>query len=193
MHYLPSLASRCHEVYLAWSVARHPPPLALRQGDAVIVCDAIEAYRSLFAASHVAAIRRLVRRANEQGIPVVFTSWSRTDKHRGDAVDAKGHWSDYIPASQRGVLRELEAARVVDVHFTNALCHPRVREAIQGCTRLVLAGGWGESCVLHTARAATEEYATPPQVVANATVGHPIALTCALVQLQLLYADVTSV
>lgn len=196
--YLPSLWLRLREAAALVSRVRAPPPAEWREGDLLIVCDAIEAYRPLFSLRSIVALLDLVASAHEAGVEVILTRWTRVDRSRGDAIDCKAHWSDYVPAEESYLFLPADAVppsgvRVVDVHHTNALAAPEVAAAAEGKRRLVLAGGWAESCVLHTARAATERSGLVPSlVVAEATVGHAPQRLLALCTLQALYADVVS-
>lgn len=196
-HYLPPLRARLVEfARTLWRVLVATPPLELRPGDCVVVCDAIEAYRSLFSPRHVRALRELVHLAEREKIPVVYTRWNRVDNSRGDAVDAKGHWSEYVhEISQTCLMPEVPRTNddvVVPVIYPNALSHTAVLErcAQPPCgRRVVIAGGWAEACVISTARAALE-HNLRPVVVSDATVGHAGARTLALVQIQTLCGEV---
>lgn len=194
--YLPSLWTRTRQLArTAWHVLVSTPRVALRPGeDCVVVCDPIEAYRALYTPAHLAALRALLTEAALCGVPIVYTRWVRVDASRADAVDAKGHWSDYVPAlSQCRFLPEVAAHTTPDLIcstvFPNAFAHADFAAFCErvGARRLVLAGGWAEACVLSTARAALE-HGLCPVVVADATVGHLVTPT--LVQVQLLYGEV---
>ena len=175
-----------------------PPPLELTSDDVVVVCDPIEAYAALFTPFKVRAIARLMALAAEAKAPVIVTRWARVDASGGDAVDAKGHWSNYVPTGTNYVMRDLTgamalaAATVVPVKFTNAFAHPEVLRRTTGKRRLVVAGAWAESCVLQTAHAALE-HDMCPVVVTSATAGHAFASFYALMQVVLCIGEVARV
>lgn len=159
----------------------------------LLVCDAIHAYESLFTDQVLCDLRKLVASARDNDVTVIFTRWMRTSRARDDAVDQKGHWSDYVTSDQTALLDGLfeEGDEVVGMYHTNALTNAQCGEIVSDSRRIVLAGCWTESCILHTARAATaEDNLYPSAVVANACTGHTGMATWALVQMQLLYADV---
>ena len=187
MSYLPSVWARLWELWAA--IVHVPPRLVFAPGDVLVVCDAIEAYRPLFRSP--LPVQVLIKAAHAAKVPVVLTRWVRTDVSTfDDAVDAKAHWSFYVPPGQTDLLVDSQDATVVDVRFTDAFAHPAFRDAMPtDAKRVVLAGAWGESCVLNTARAALS-HTLQPVVVQDATVGHGLANWWACVQVQLFYGQV---
>ena len=148
----------------------------------------------MFSAKVLRNLQMLIKDARDNDVPVVFTRWCRTDTMRGDAVDQKEHWSAYIPKEQSEILSELtveEEDAVCSVIHSNALTHTSLMGIAEESARLVIAGGWTESCVSHTAHAASEiGHLSPCAVVSDATVGHALVHTLCLVHLQLICADV---
>ena len=128
--YLPSLGTRLREVasaaLRAWGLWRPRRFVAFPPGAVLVVLDPIEAYRSLFSVHRLAMLARLVLHARLAGVPVVVTRW---DRHRpapgeGDAIDAKGHWSFYVPPGQSSLLlNNDDKTAVVSMRHTNALTH----------------------------------------------------------------------
>ena len=156
-----------------------------------MVCDAIVAYRSLFSEECIASILLLVGLARQRGVPVVFTRWDRVDSSRGDAIDAKCHWSDYVAENETDLFLAVKGVEVTGVHHTNALTSSTVRDLVEGGKRAVVCGSWTESCVLHTCRACIEEN-KHCIVVKEACAGHFPSSMAALMTLQALYAEVVS-
>ena len=191
--YLPGVWNRFLEVKALLIHIWSPPVGAFREGDVLMVLDAIRAYESLFDMRQRLSLERLVKTARGKGIPIVFTRWKRVDKSRDDAVDAKGHWSDYVPLDETSLLVVPEKEDIVaDVFFTNAFSSDVVCEAIKDKRRLVLAGGWLESCVTDTARVSMQRDMDVSVVVKSATVGHSWMWYFSWVTLQMLYANVVS-
>lgn len=192
--YLPPLKQRLGEIWQANRFVRDPPPHVWRTGDVLLVMDAIEAYRCMFTEDVLERLLMCIKDARDNEVPIVFTRWCRTNKHMGDAIDTKGHWSDYVPVDQTDLLSEIEVQEddlVVHVKHTNALCHPQVSGLVEDACRLVLAGGWAESCVVQTARASTElSHLSPAAIVSDVMVGHRFAYTAALIHMQMYCADV---
>lgn len=185
-----------HNLLAFWKTYAHvrrPPALQWRDGDVLVVLDALEAYRELFPAKKVSHLRATIRSARTHGVPVVFTQWARTVRGAvGDVIDRKGHWSDYIPASQNRLLvAPLDDEPVIPTMHTNAFAHPAFLALVKDKTRLVLCGSWTEACITNTARGATEHpWLNTSAVVASATAGYHH--TMSLVKLQMLYADVVA-
>lgn len=196
--YLPPVWTRLWELLHAILHVLFPPTVEFQPGDCLIVCDAIVAYQSLFSDTAVTAVRRVVRDATRAGIPVVYTQWVRvrppTDE--GDAVDVKGHWSEYIPdITQSRILPTVTngptPTLVADVRFPNAFVRDSVAELCGSAKRVVLAGAWTESCILATSRGALERN-LKPVVVKNACVGHAPASWLALICIQLFCGEIVS-
>lgn len=191
MSYLPSCGYRLYESLSALRHVMFPPALVFEEGDALVVCDPIEAYRDLYSERSLRVISSLIRQAQARGVPVIYTRWVRTDQRMMDAVDAKGHWSEYV--HERDGTHLLKGLPVPDdvihVRFANAFVAPRLSHYTQRGKRLILAGGWVEACILATARGALE-HNIRPVVVADAAVGHALAFTPSLVQFQLLCGEV---
>lgn len=193
MTYLPSLWTRLWELWTTLWHVWYPPSAIWKEGDVLLVLDAIQAYDSLFTPKHLTALEHLLESAKANQVPVLFTQWSRVDKSRQDPVDDKGHWSDYVDATERSLLIPATPEdRTADVAFTNAFCAPEVVDFTKDAKRIVLAGGWAESCILDTARTAQQRGLHGTVVVKEATVGHSRDWLPSLLKLQLLYADVVS-
>ena len=189
--YLPSKWKRLKELKNAVTTLIHPPSATWQPDDILIVCDAIFAYTSLFNADCINAVNNLIESAKTNNIEIVFTKWSRTSRKLNDAIDTKGHWSDYVPGDQTDLLFSVHGIHVVDVYHTNALCSPEVEKLLINKKRIILAGCWTESCILHTARAATEKADMLPSIIVKpATTGHFPMSFISLLTLQMLYADV---
>ena len=194
--YMPPLFMRVRELLRAVQRVWNPPPFGTWQdGDVLIVCDPIEAYRSLFAPVTLRTVRTAVCTARDAGVPVVVTRWVRDTATDLDAVDAKGHWSYYVPRGQSRVLPDALAGGVpdtlADVVHPNAFSNTGVREVTAKARRVVLAGTWTESCVIQTARGALE-HNLHVSVLADACVGHVGVAWWALLQIQLLLGEVVA-
>ena len=188
------MCTRLLELIMCVKHVLFPPSLHWKDGDVLIVCDAIEAYRSLFTGISIKKLTALIKSAECSGVRIIFTRWNRTDKSRRDAIDKKGNWSDYVPHDQTELLHEIRHYDYLSfhVHHTNVFAHPLIVSSVGNCKRIVLAGSWSESCILNTARCCTEIPALEPCcVVKPASVGHSIMSFISMVQLQSLYADVT--
>lgn len=189
--YLPSAWLRIRELVVAVRHVWDPPPLQScldPDRDVVIVLDPIEAYRSLHTERSISAIRRTVRQALDADVPVLLTRWVRCDASRGDAVDAKLHWSNYVPKEQCDVLAELSDldVSVYDVVHTNAFTNEELSERVLHSgmrRRALLVGAWTESCVYATAHACLERNIAPV-LVQNACVGHAWVAWASLVGFQ---------
>lgn len=192
--YLPPLGQRIKELWKSFHHVKNPPLHKWVPGDVLVVLGAIEAYRCMYTSDQMTKLIMLIQDARDHEVPIVFTRCCRTDNSRGDAVDQKGHWSEYVPPDQTHLFHEIavdEDDVVASVTHTNALTHPRVRGLAEECQRLVLAGCWTESCVANTAHAACEfSHHASPVIVADATTGHSPVHTYTLVRLQLYCADI---
>lgn len=189
--YLPSFWYRLWQLVRLLARVWFPPSMRWHEGDVLVVLDAIHAYATLFSSEHLRQLNLLVDSARANRIPIVFTRWSRTDARLGDAVDKKGHWTDYVPSSEL-ILPCRQEDTVADVVYTNAFTSPKVTDVTGGRRRLVLAGGWLESCVIDTARSSQPLGFDVTVVVKPATVGHWGVRTLSLLKLQALYATVVS-
>ena len=158
-------------------------------GVAVVVLDAIRSYESLFDVDTLRSIDRTVRWAEERGHRVVYTRWVRTREmsDAGDSIDAKGHWTFYVPPGTSESL--VSDAYHIPTRFTNAFSHEAFQEAVGDCTSLVLTGAWTESCVINTARAAVER-GFDVTVLRPACTGHRMSRWVSLFTLQDMYATV---
>ena len=197
--YLPNLKTRLVET---WNIIRHimsPPTFAWPLRSTLVILDPIEAYASLFDATTIDNIQRLIDGAEHLEIPIIVTRWQRTlpsttgDADPGDAIDPKGHWTFYVPVGQSNILPTLripESAQIIDVRHTNAFMSDAF--APEECSRLIIAGSWMESCVINTARAGLDRN-HPVTVVKNACAGHSPGYWTALYALQLAYGSVVNV
>lgn len=192
--YLPSFRQRMKELWSAYRYVRAPPKHEWYSGDVLIVLDAIEAYRSLYTKDIIDCLLMVIKDARDNQVPIVFTRWCRTTKTKNDAIDRKGHWSEYVPAEQTELLKELtliDRDTIADVFFTNALTHSVVMDLVKQSSRIVLAGGWTESCVIQTARASCEmSNLAPTAILSDVMVGHALVHTMSLMQLQMYCANV---
>ena len=194
MAYLPGVKTRVGELVQALKTIYSPPLLTFEEDDVLIVLDAIEAYRNLFTDDQISTLRNMIRNAQEKSIPVLFTRWSRVDKTQNDAVDRKGHWSDYVPTDQTSLLVELQdlaTSNVFQVGFINAFTNMYFKEKIEeeNPSRAIIAGGWIESCIMATSKACLE-YGIYPVVVTNCSVGHRGLSLASLVSFQTIVGDV---
>ena len=109
--YLPSTRARWTEMVSGFRTITNPPTFAWPQECALIVLDAIEAYRSLYSDAMIANVQKLLDQADNLGIPIIMSQWVRTRPaalQPSDAIDDKGYWSFYIPdRRQSAILREL--------------------------------------------------------------------------------------
>ena len=195
MAYLPGIRTRTGELVQSLKTIYSPPLLTFGKDDVLIVLDAIEAYRNLFSDENISTMRNLIQNAQEKNIPVLFTRWARTDKTQNDAVDLKGHWSDYVPVDQTSLLEELQdlatTSNIFKVGFTNAFTNTHFKEKIEeeNPSRAIIAGGWIESCIMATSKACLE-YGIYPIVVTNCSVGHRGLSLASLVSFQTIIGDV---
>ena len=175
MPYLRPLAYRLNEAWDACKRVRSPPPLVFQEGAALVICNPIEAYRGMFTPDMIDTMRRLIQRARASGVPVIFVRWNRYDKFLDDAIDKKGHAMLYVPIDERCILSEIARSctpsLIVPISFVNAFAHEKFRDALRGRKRIVLAGGWTESCIRDTAKGALEEN-IEAAVVKDACAGH---------------------
>ena len=193
MSYIPSMTQRLGQLWDAWKHIRSPPPMAFQDGDVLVVCNPIDAYRNLITPAVTQSIQNLMKRAELEGVPVIITRWNRCDKSLNDAIDKRGHWTLYIPKEERCILREVATActptAVIPVDFTNAWHHEEFRNALHGYNRVVFAGTWTESCIRDTAKGAVEEN-KDIALVENACIGHGLLHTIALLGIQMSIGDV---
>ena len=188
---MPTKWERIKELKKTVTEVMYPPNATWKSTDVLIVCDAIYAYKSLFNTECIHATQKLIQSAKLNNIEIIFTKWSRTSKILNDVIDVKGHWSDYVPYDQTNLIFSDAGIHVVNVYHTNALRSPDVQELIKNKTRIILAGCWTESCIMHTARAASEQVDMLPSIVIKpATTGHFPMSYFSLITLQMLYADV---
>ena len=195
--YLPSLITRIGEMASTIRTVYNPPKFAWTEGSALIILDAIEAYRPLFSAQTIANIQSLIDAAEAMKIPIVFTQWVRVPPSTGlsDSIDKKGHWTFYIPSrSQAMILKELRvprSAQKIKVAYTN-LFMQREHWSVPNNAHLVICGSWTESCVINTTRAALD-HGHDITVVKNACGGHAPASFLALYSIQLCYGQVCQI
>ena len=196
--YLPSFRTRLTEMVSAVRIIANPPAFAWPQECALIVLDAIEAYRPLYSDTMIANMQKLLNEAEHLGIPIIMSQWVRTRPaalQPSDAIDDKGYWSFYIPdRRQSAILRELRvpsSAKTIDVSYTNLFMH-RDDWSVPERSHLILCGGWTESCVINTARAALD-HGHPVTVVSNACAGHAPMSLLALYSVQLAYGRVCKI
>jgi nicotinamidase-related amidase len=191
--YLPSRWQRLKEIFNSIIHTKNPPDGYWKDTDVLVICDVIDAYRTLFDDTHIAALNLLIKSARENNVVIIFTRWSRFNNVLHDAIDIKGHWSDYIPENECGLILDSSGAHIVDVYHTNAFASDKFQQLTLGKERLILAGCWTESCVLHTARAATEKKNMSPSIIVkSATSGHFPQSWLALNTMQLLYGNVVN-
>ena len=193
MSYLPPISKRATEIMQALKTIISPPSLEFENNDVLIVLDVIEAYRHLFTERHISTLRNMIQTANEKDIPVLFTRWNRTDKTNHDAIDRKGHWSDYTPSDETHLLKELQdlGTHVFQVKFTNAFTNTEFQNKIKEInpSRAIIAGGWIESCVMATSKSC-QENGIYPMIVTNCSVGHRGLALASLVSFQTITGDV---
>ena len=188
---MPTKWKRIQELKETVTSVMYPPNTTWKSADVLIICDVIYAYKSLFNAECMHEIEKLIKSAKLNNIEIIFTKWSRTSKILNDAIDIKGHWSDYVPYDQTNFIFSDAGIHVVNVYHTNALRSPEIQELIKNKNRIILAGCWTESCIIHTARAASEQVNMLPSIVVKpATTGHFPISYFSLITLQMLYADV---
>ena len=161
----------------------------------VLALDAVEPYRELWDCEKHQHLKRLLNVARANRNRVVFTQWARTRASPADAMTARGpHWSYCLPsdtlvdgcAPLLPGLKE-EGDECVAVVATNALATPEL--SLPPRAPLVLAGMWTESCVINTARAATED-GREVYVYAPACAGHAGISRYVLWTIQSFYAEV---
>lgn len=190
--YLPSARSRFYEILSTLRRVWRPPPFEWPPNAALVVLDAIEAYRSMYTPQTVRNIQRLIDAAKTQRIPIIMSRWTRlrTENDR-DAIDRKGHWSFYVPSQEQSqILTELRVpsfAQEVLVEHTNLFVHRDAWSVPEGA-HLVVCGSWTESCVMNTTRAALDLNHSVT-VVPNACTGHFPSAFLALYSMQLAYTD----
>ncbi|RPF82153.1 MAG: isochorismatase family protein [Rhodothermaceae bacterium TMED105] len=195
--YLPSLTQRIKLLWQAKKFVRDPARLAWRQGDVLVIMNAVEAYRAMFTADMLDRLLMLIKDARDNEVPIVFTRWCRFNNLMGDAIDQKNHWSEYLPSDQTELLDELEPHEddlVIHVKHANALYHPQLLGMAEDASRLVLAGGWAEGCIAQTAHASTElSHLSPAAIVSDALVGQRFTFTAALVNMSMYCADIVRI
>lgn len=192
------MARRGIEVWNAMRHVRNPPRFKWEEGDVLFVLDAIEAYSDLIGEDGLLRLQMLVRSAREEAVPIVFTRWVRTGEERGDCVDQKRHWSNYVPKGKTDFLPNLveeDEDDVANVIYPNAFTSETVNSIVcgGGCKRMVLSGSWTESCIYHTAHECLPCTERPPAVLKDACFGHFPSSFLSLVQIQLFVGDVFSI
>lgn len=201
--YLPPFRERASQLWKAIVHILSPPAIdadwvdsSVDEGVVLVVLDAIVAYESMFTKRTFRAIQRLLDRAEQCDVPIVFTQWNRflpEATATPTAVDRKGYWTWYIPQGQNDLLRSHlripQKAKTVFVKHPNMLHeHP---DLLPPKCRVVLCGCWTESCVVGTARSALDhDHAVT--VVADACVGHEPNATMAMLAIQLAYGSVVA-
>lgn len=156
-------------LYIFWTLIfrRGKVPISiLPQDTVVVVLDVIVPYSSLWGKSNSDELRNMLRQVRGRGHRVLFTRWCRTRQYPNDAIGAmkNPHWSYFLPeaaldAEGKSALIHPELVEchddVLDAVYTNILAHPSIN--LQARAPLLLCGMWTESCILNTARAATED------------------------------------
>ena len=193
--YLPSLWERIKSIWRIFRRVLHPPLFVWGEGDVLFVLDAIEAYEDLFDKESMRRLQMLIKSARMEAVPIVFTRWGRTGCEREDAVDAKAHWSNYVPKGKTNFLPNLvqeDEDETAVVLFPNALTNLGVNDIVTGggCNRMVLAGCWTESCIYHTAHESLPVTHFPPAVIKDACVGHQPDSFISLMRIQECVGDV---
>ena len=195
--YLPSHWSRAREFLQAVYTVLFAPRIRWPESYALVVCDPIVAYDSLMSSACKRNMSKLLRIASSHGATSVVTRWvrQRPTSTPGDAIDAKGYWSFYVPANQSAVATDVDVpydTSVIPVTSPNAYTNPTFCETVQDANTIVLAGVWTESCVLATARAALDRN-QHVIVVRDAVSGHGLTAWFALVVVQMAYGSVVRV
>lgn len=132
----------------------------------VVVLDVIVPYSSLWTSKRTDALQTMLRKVRGRGHRVFFTRWCRTRQIPDDVISrqANAHWSYFLPDSavdseHKSTLLLPQFVEchddVVDTVYTNLLAHSNVQ--LPPRAPLLLCGMWTESCVVNTARAATEQ------------------------------------
>lgn len=192
--YLPSLRMRLGEMVSTIRTIWSPPPFMWPENSALIILDAIEAYRSLYSEQIIANMQTLIDAASKMALPIVMTRWVRVrpGTEMSDSIDCKGHWAFYIPnRRQASILKELRVpdhVQKVSVVHTN-LFMERDSWFVHRGSHLVICGGWTESCVINTTRAALDNNHRVT-VVSNACGGHMPASLLALYSIEAAYGNV---
>ena len=195
--YLPTLKMRLGEMASTIRTIWNPPAFAWPKNSALVILDAIEAYRPLFSTNTIAKIQTLIDAAEAMSIPIVMTQWVRVrpTTQASDSIDHKGHWTFYIPSrSQALILKELRVpqnVQKVKVTYTN-LFMQRDNWSVPNDAHLVICGSWTESCVINTTRAALD-HGHDVTVVSNACGGHAPSSFLALYSIQLCYGQVRQI
>lgn len=159
----------------------------------LVVLDAIDEYAALFDAATRRNLSRLVARAADANVPIVFTSWARHDRSAADALDAAGHWSYYTrgPSSLLCELLEFAEGRTYPMRYPDAL-RSSAADVIRSGQSVVVAGCWTESCVVHTARAVAFSGGRPVIVAPACASYSRVAGWLALLQAKMFYAQTVS-
>jgi len=179
--YMPSYYKKICDVMKAIKLYLYAYEARINPNDTVLlVLDMIEDYKTLFDSRMIENVKYNIQLAKRYNVPVVYTKWERTEKDMvGDVVDSKMFWSYYIP--KKGcMIRELSDGirsgdYIIKTKFPNAfaesLNNVNLEEIMKGKKNLVICGTWTESCVSHTADAASEKNIRP-YILKNACCGH---------------------
>ena len=87
--YLPSRWQRLKEIFHSIIHTKNPPDGYWKDTDVLVICDVIDAYRTLFDDTHIAALNLLIKSARENNVVIIFTRWSRFNNVLHDAKDIK--------------------------------------------------------------------------------------------------------
>lgn len=201
LSYYPSTRVLINDAWSAVTTLRNPPLLDKFPDKAVlVVLDVIDAYRSLFDDNSFLALNRIVEKAVQEGVRIVFTRWVRTRPEIStialDATDRKAHWSNYVPEGQSELIKDRvlvpDTAEILPVRHTNLFMHESFRNSLDNRSHLVICGSWTESCVLNTTKAAVD-HGHDVTVTSDACAGHRPKSWMALFDIQLVYGKVARV
>lgn len=186
----PSQFETWWEIWSAFLHVLNPPTVQSHHPFTLVVLDPIEAYRHLFDAASLRAMRHLIVSAKMKGNPVVVTRWVRT-RGDGDAVDLKGHWSFFVDGEDTSLMHEIasvldECDTIVETKFTNAFSNEAFAKVVGKPSTMVICGCWTESCVVNTARAALDRDSRVI-VSSDATAGHGVSAFVSKMIVQLYY------
>ena len=196
--YMPSIWKRILSNFkiLIKLVLQASEEVTLSKDAIVVVLDVIEPYRRLWSETHAARLCEMVNRARRNGNKIVFTRWARTRFYPSDAIArmSNPHWSHFVSAydlDEDGSTKFIHPGliqsgdTVVNAIHSNFLAHEKLD--LPPGVPLLLTGMWTESCVLNTARGATEDN-RDVLVYAPACAGH--ACLYALWTIESLYGKV---
>lgn len=181
--------------------------IAINPSDSVLlILDAVDIYSDILGTKTISNINKLVKYANDNKVPIMYTVWSRTKQNRiDDYINYKNHWSYFIPERTHIIKEVMPPSGLHDctifntintdafmpgLDSKNATAISPLHEIMGTRNTLVVCGTWTESCVINTVRSAAQLNKKVVVVKGSCASYSKLTGNISLVTCNKLYADV---